>query len=304
MPIAHIVGSINRDIVATVERHPSPGETVLGDKVFMFPGGKGANQAVAVARLGGSARLIGRVGFDAFGSEMIKFLRNEGVDVAFVKAVDTAPTGLALITVDAKSENAITVVPGANHAWTSGLGEIRTHPGDFVVCQLEIPLPIVQAAFLQAKASGAQTVLNPAPYQALPDAILAATDILILNEIELGQMAGRTLDAALVDDLQTAAAHLTARGPKMVVVTLGRRGALLTTAAAGHRRVAAHAVPPVDTTGAGDCFIGAFIAELMAGSAPDTAADFASKAASISVTRHGAAASFPTRSDIAAVPGA
>ncbi len=303
MPLAHIIGSINRDIVASVDRHPAPGETVLGDKVFKFPGGKGANQAVAVARLGGNARMIGRVGFDAFGSEMIKFLKGEGVDVAFVKAIDTAATGLALITVDAKSENAITVIPGANHVWSGGLGEIRAKPGDFVVCQLEIPLAIVQAAFLQARESGATTVLNPAPYQTLPDPILAATDILILNEIELSQMAGpnvagQPIDIANPIEIGDAANRLTARGPSLVIVTLGRNGALLATRDSGQRHVEGHPVAAIDTTGAGDCFVGAFVAERMAGRSPMDAAAFANRAASISVTRRGAAASFPVRAEM------
>ncbi len=302
MPIAHIVGSINRDIVATVPHHPTPGETVLGDKVAMFPGGKGANQAVAIARQGGSARMIGRIGFDTFGSEMVKFLRDEAVDVAFVKAEPKAATGLALITVDATSENAITVIPGANHLWTGGLGEIRPKPEDIVVCQLEIPLPIVQAAFLQAKEAGAMTVLNPAPYRTLPVAILTLTDILILNEIELAQMAGpdaagRAIKTDDLIEVGVAASRLFERGPKLVVVTLGKRGVLLKTSSGGHREVAGLAVKAVDTTGAGDCFVGAFVAELLRGASPENAATHANRAASLSVTRSGAAASFPTRAE-------
>jgi ribokinase len=303
MPLAHVIGSINRDIVATVTRHPAPGETVLGDTVSLFPGGKGANQAVAIARLGGQARLIGRIGFDAFGSDMVKFLRSEGVDVAFVKAVDTAATGLALITVDARSENAITVIPGANHAWTGGLGEIRAKPDDVVVCQLEIPLAIVQAAFLQAREAGAMTVLNPAPYQPLPDAILAATDILILNETELSQMAGpdaagQPIDTTNLLVVSVAASRLVERGPKLIVVTLGAKGCLLKTRDGGHREVAGLSVRAIDTTGAGDCFVGAFVAELMQGASPENAAAFANRAASLSVTKAGAAASFPTRAEM------
>jgi ribokinase len=299
MPLAHVIGSINRDIVATVERHPAPGETVLGDTVAMFPGGKGANQAVAIARLGGQARLIGRIGFDAFGAELVKFLRGEGVDVAFVKAVDRAATGLALITVDAKSENAITVIPGANHVWTGGLGEIRARPDDIVVCQLEIPLAIVQAAFLQAKEAGAMTVLNPAPYQQLSPAILVATDILILNETELSQMAGPdTIDTANIRDVGGAATRLLERGPKLIVVTRGAKGALLKTRDGDHREVPGLAVRAIDTTGAGDCFVGAFVAELMHGASPENAAAFANRAASLSVTKPGAAASFPTRAEM------
>ena len=303
MPTAHIVGSINRDIVACVDRLPAPGETVLGSRSLMLPGGKGANQAVAVARLGGSARMIGRIGFDAFGSELVRFLKDERVDVAFVKAVPTAATGIALITVDSRSENTIAVVPGANHAWTGGLGDLRPAAGDMVVCQLEIPVLIVQAAFLQAKEAGATTVLNPAPYQALPDRLLGATDVLILNEVELGQLlewpdARRSLDAADFATVAARAANLLRSGPKLLIVTLGAEGVLVVGGDGAFDHIDGRAVAAIDTTGAGDCFVGAFVAETMAGASRQDACAFANRAAAVSVTRTGAAVSFPTRDEI------
>jgi ribokinase len=306
MSLAHIVGSINRDIVATLDRHPKPGETVLGTTVTQFPGGKGANQAVAIARLGGAARMIGRIGFDAYGSEMVKFLKGEGVDVAFVKAIETTATGIAIITVDGRGENAIVVIPGANHVWSGGLGEIHPRAGDIVVCQLEVPMAIVQAAFLQAKEIGARTVLNPAPWQALPDRLLALTDVLILNETELAaEASARAPDRPAIDTrslmaLKASAGALAARGPRHVIVTLGGSGAFVHETDGGYRAVPGRAVRAIDTTGAGDCFVGAFVAELLRGSVAHDAIAFANRAAALSVTRRGAAASFPTRAEVAA----
>ncbi len=300
MATAHIVGSINRDIVAYVDRLPAPGETVLGRRAAAFPGGKGANQAVAIARLGGAARMIGRVGTDAFGAEMTAFLVSESVDVSAVTRVPDVATGIALITVDRASENTIAVVPGANHAWTDS-PDLRCARGDAVVCQLEIPLPVIASAFLQARAAGATTVLNPAPFQPLPSDLRSLIDILILNEIELAQMTGQGPDPAAIasmDDVRSAVRSLIEQGLKSVIVTLGADGALLATAH-GQHTVPGHEVAARDTTGAGDCFVGAFVAETLRGTCARDAMAFANRAAALSVTREGAAVSFPTRADIA-----
>ena len=303
MPAITVVGSINKDIVAYVALHPKPGETVLGDRSAQFPGGKGANQAVAAARLRADpampVRMVGRIGFDAFGSEMVRFLRDEGIDVAQVKATDRAGTGIALITVDSKGENAITVVSGANMLWHEGLTELPFAARDIVVCQLEIPLAIVQAAFAQAKAAKATTILNPAPYQEMPAGILSRTDILVLNEIELGQMLGRDPEAiAFEKQTISAALDVLAKGPTAVIVTLGAAGVLLVEKEGRAERIPGRSVRAVDTTGAGDCFVGALAAELLRDDTLLAAVHFANRAAAISVTRPGAAASIPLRSEL------
>jgi ribokinase len=297
MRVAHIVGSINMDIVATVKRHPRPGETVIGESVSYLPGGKGANQAVAIARLGGAARMIGRIGKDAFGARMRDFLAGEGIDISVIRTVDDCATGIALITVDSACENCITVIAGANHAWTDQDLELTPEAGDFVVCQLEVPIAVTLAALHRAKAAGAVTVLNPAPYQELAGELMSLTDIIVLNEIELGQMVAATINSANQQELRAAAARLLERGPQTAVVTLGAEGVLVVDGAKALRVPGRHA-RVVDTTGAGDCFIGALVAELMRASSLEAAAQFANVAASISVERAGAALSIPIRSEV------
>jgi ribokinase len=298
-PTAHVVGSINRDVVAYAQRLPMPGETVLGTRGALFPGGKGANQAAAIARLGHTPRLHGRVGADNFGSDMRAFLAGVGVECAYVVVVPDAATGFALITVDDRSENCITVVPGANALWPDGLPAMAVAAGDMVVAQLEVPLAIVIQAFEQARAAGAHTVLNPAPIQPLPAALLALTDVLILNETELAGLAGRAPSA--LDGLEKLAEMLSeilTRGPALVVLTLGASGVLVQAKGASPVRLAAHAVEARDTTGAGDCFVGAFVAASLEGHDVAAAARFANAAAALSVTRDGAAASFPGRAEV------
>jgi ribokinase len=291
----HVIGSINRDLVAFVDRHPVPGETMTGRRWSTFPGGKGANQAVAAACLGATVHMHGRVGDDAFGADMRTFLTSEGIELSGVMPA-SAPTGIALITVDAKSENSIVVIPGANRAWDAA-PVIALQPGDVVLAQLEIPLAIVTATFRDAQTAGATTILNPSPHEPLPKALLAATSILVLNEIELGQMAGRGVDLTDPDAIIAAARLLIGFGPPAIVVTLGARGAIIVTRD-GATPIPAHPVKPVDTTGAGDCFTGALAAGLLVRQTIEQAAIRAARAAALSVTREGAAASFPTSAEL------
>ena len=304
MPAITVVGSINRDIVAFVPHIPAPGETVLGTGSAQHPGGKGANQAVAAARLRADVatgvRMIGRVGQDAFGTEMTRFLASEGIDVSGVLALADAATGIALISVDPKGENAIAVISGANAAWTDGLPPLDLSPRDIVVCQLEIPLDIVGAAFAAAKAARATTILNPAPFRALPQDVLERTDVLVLNEVELGQMLGRDPVVMLTDrQFLPATREVLALGAGAVIVTLGAAGVLLVERGGRAERVPGQAVRAVDTTGAGDCFVGALAAALTGDDNLLAAAHFANRAAAISVTRTGAASSIPRRSELA-----
>ncbi|MDD1526311.1 ribokinase [Bradyrhizobium sp. WBOS7] len=299
-----VAGSINMDVVATADRHPKVGETVAGRQVLYFPGGKGANQAVAASRLGAGTTLIGRLGKDSFGAELRTFLGDQGIDLGYVVETAEAHTGTAIITV-AEADNTIVVVPGANGL--VGAEDVEVVPllkGDVAVSQFEIPLPTIAAFFWRAREAGAVTVLNPAPAQKMPGELLALVDILVLNETELGFLG----DSELSDDDEAAriidvARKLQARQDQTICVTLGKRGVL---ALAGREEITVpgRAVKAVDTTGAGDCFVGALAAELADDVPLRAALAFANAAASISVQRMGAGPSMPTAAEVKAVLGA
>jgi ribokinase len=298
MPKIFVVGSINRDLVVYVDRLPRPGETIFGDRFQQFPGGKGANQAVAAGRLGGDVHLIGNVGADAFGKEMRDFLAAENIDISDIAILDTEPTGIALITVDSASENSIVVVSGANMVWhTRDLTRLKIERTDVVVCQFEIPLEIIDSVFARAKQIGAITILNPAPAKAAPESILRNTDYLVVNEMELAALSGENADPDDPNSMDAAMSKLHERGSHAIVATLGHRGALFS-GATGRYEAMGHKIDAVDTTGAGDCFIGGFAASLARSDSVPDAIDFANKVAAISVTRRGAAASFPTLAEV------
>jgi ribokinase len=296
-----VAGSINMDVVATAERHPRVGETVAGQAVFYFPGGKGANQAVSAAKLGAPTTLIGRLGKDAFGDELKAFLAAQGIDLSFVRQTADAHSGTALITI-ANADNTIVVIPGANALVdTADVAAPTPAKGDIAISQFEIPLPAIAAFLQRARAFGATTILNPAPAIAFGQDLLDLVDILILNETELGLLAATELsdtddDARLIE----AARSLPAGKDKIVCVTLGRRGVL----ALVHGQplaVAGRDVKAVDTTGAGDCFVGAVAAQLAAGKPIHDAVHYANVAASICVQRMGAAPSMPTAEEVEAI---
>ena len=259
-----VAGSINMDVVATAERHPKVGETVAGTAVLYFPGGKGANQAVASARLGTPTTLIGRVGKDAFGQELRAFLAAQGVDLTFVKDSE-AHTGTAIITV-ANADNTIVVVPGTNAmVEADDVAAPVLARGDVAVSQFEIPLPTIVAFLKRARAAGATTILNPAPAMRTGAELLDLVDILILNETELGFLTGTGLHDSDDHTRFTDAARSLPGGNKIVCVTLGKRG-VLALIEGEPLVIPGRAVTAVDTTGAGDCFVGALAAQL-AGSA-------------------------------------
>src|SRR5882672_3482276 len=293
-----VAGSINMDVVATAERHPRIGETVTGDAVLYFPGGKGANQAVAAAKLGASTALIGRLGKDAFGDELKAFLAAQGVDLTFLQQTSEAHTGTALITI-ANADNTIVVVPGANALVSAADGAAPAFAkGDIAVSQFEIPLPAISAFFTRARATGATTILNPAPAIEFSRELLDLVDILILNETELGFLAKTELhDTDDHERFIEAARSLPIGRDKIVCVTLGKRG-VLTLVHDEPLIVAGRSVEAVDTTGAGDCFIGAMAAQLAGGSSIGDALDYANAAASICVQRMGAAPSMPTEEEV------
>ncbi|MFF8397305.1 ribokinase [Streptomyces sp. NPDC016172] len=291
-----VVGSANADLVIGVERRPGAGETVLGSDLAVHPGGKGANQAVAAARLGARTALLARVGDDAYGRLLLESQRTAGVDTVGV-LVGGAPTGVALITVDPSGDNSIVVSPGANGRLTPE--DVRAagclFQGSRVVsAQLEIPLETV-VEVVRNLAPESRFVLNPSPPRPLPQEVLAACDPLIVNEHEAKVILG---DSAVGDTPEDWARILLAKGPKSVVVTLGAEGALVASAA-GVSRVPAVKVHAVDTTGAGDSFTAALACRLGAGESPARAAAYAARVGAATVTKEGAQASFPTAAEVA-----
>jgi ribokinase len=296
-----IAGSINMDVVATADRHPRVGETVAGKQVLYFPGGKGANQAVAASRLGAKTTLIGRLGTDVFGAELRTFLAAQGIDPGSIKETPETHTGTAIITV-AASDNTIVVIPGSNALVSADdVADAPLAKGDVAVSQFEIPLPTIGAFFQRARVAGATTLLNPAPAQKMSGELLALVDILVLNETELGFLAGTELsDSDEAARIIEVARKLQARADQTICITLGKRG-VLALAGSEEFTVQGRAVKAVDTTGAGDCFVGALASQLADGAALRAALAFANAAASISVQRMGAGPSMPTAAEVAAV---
>ena len=293
-PSVAVVGSLNLDLVVPVPHHPRPGETVLGSDHFSNPGGKGANQAVAAARLGRRVAMVGCVGGDDAGTDLRASLAAEGVDVDRVVALDDAPTGIALISVDEAGENTIIVSPGANARVdveaVEGAMDILGSAA-VTLLQLEIPVETVAAA---ADSSGGTVVLNPAPGRPLPGGLLAQVDVLVPNPGELGVLSG----GEAPDDLDAAASvasHID--GPDAVVVTLGPEGALVVTRD-GSLHVPGVEVKVVDTTAAGDSFCGALADALVRGLELEHAVRWAVTAAALTVTKKGAQQSLPTRAEV------
>lgn len=293
-----VVGSANMDLVVRVARAPRAGETVVGEGFVMVPGGKGANQAVAAARLGAEVTFTARVGNDDFGKRNLENYRQEGIDTSHISLAQDVPSGVALIVVERDGENRIVVVPGANaHLCPEdilGAKEIFRRSAVLLV-QLEIPLDTVEAALRLAREHGLLTILNPAPTRPLPTGILEEVDVLTPNETELFHLAG--VGEVPPEALVEIARELLQRGPKYVVVTMGERGALLVSRER-EVHVPAFKVDPVDTTAAGDAFNAALAVSLAEGKGPYEAIGFANAAAALTVTRKGAASSLPTKAEV------
>ncbi|WP_076813146.1 ribokinase [Pseudofrankia asymbiotica] len=300
-----VIGSINMDVVVTVPRLPAPGETLAGGSVHQVPGGKGANQAVAARRLGAPTVLVGAVGADGFGTVLSGFLDGERIDTAWVRS-ERGPSGTALITVVDGGENTVIVVAGANAAVSPArVTDAAIRPSDVVLLQGEIPAETNESAARAARAAGATTILNLAPFRAPSRELLAAVDVLVVNETEFAQLVGLGVGgggaAPGIEELLRSGDRLAAPdGAPLgdVVVTLGADGAL---ARIGGEVlvVPGRRVPVVDTTGAGDCFCGALGASLAMGLAPAEALERANAAAGLAVGRFGAGPSMPTEAEVA-----
>ena len=291
-----VVGSLNMDLVVHTVRHPKPGETVLGKEFQTFPGGKGANQAVAAARLDSRVFMVGCVGQDDFGDVLIETLEQDRVQTEFVYREEQERSGVALITVDNQGQNSIVVAPGANSCLSQShliQAEAAFTQAKVVVLQLEIPLEVVATAIELAAKHGAQVILNPAPAQALGMEILSAVDYLIPNESELDLLTNNVTGRRPSE----SAAHLKAMGVKNVVVTLGSQGVLVLNRT-DPIYLAPHTVQVVDTTAAGDAFIGAFAVALAEGRLLIDCARLGNAAGALAVTRQGAQPSLPYRKDV------
>lgn len=300
-----VFGSINMDLVAGVTRIAAPGETVAGYSFATFPGGKGGNQALAAhLAAGGEATvvLVGKVGDDALGRQLLDFYRQQGLSTDLIARSAGQPTGTALIQVERGSgQNAIVVVAGANGDFTADeMAAVPLQAGDILLSQFEVPLACIAALFRRGRGLGTVNMLNPAPAKPIDQGLLGLVDILVPNETELAALAGAAITAASPDEeIAAAARRLVTRADQKVVVTLGPRGAL---AVVGENilRVPGRPVTPVDTTGAGDCFVGTLAAALARGQPFAAALATANVAASLSVEREGAGTSMPTAAEIAA----
>src|SRR3712207_3362262 len=289
-----VLGSINQDFVLKVERRPQPGETVTDAELSTGSGGKGANQAAAAARLGASVTFLGRVGDDEFGEPLVQALGEKGVDTSLVKQGSSESTGAAFITVTPDGENAITVAPGANRSLTPEDAEAASEAiGDahVLVAQIEIPVKTVLRAVEVAAECGTRALVNLAPTFEVPRELLEKADPLVVNEHEAAFLLGGGVEG--VDGALSAAPKLLSLGPRSAVITIGEAGAVFANGEAS-RHLPAPKVEVVDTTGAGDAFVGALAARLADDESLEEAVAYAVRAGAAAVTKEGAQGALPT----------
>jgi len=290
-----VIGSLNADLVVRAPRFPAPGETISGEDLAIIPGGKGANQAVAAARLGASVAMLGRVGDDSFGPTLTQNLRQNNVDTKHV-LTDPAATGTAIIVVDSNGQNSIVLSPGANGQVTpQDINSISFQTVDMLLLQFEIPLETVIHAASRARQNGLRVILNPAPAQPIPDSLLADVDILVPNESELELLTGMPVMNA--DSAERAARRLLAKGVQTVIVTLGSNGALLVTEE-NTIHIPAFKIDAVDTTAAGDAFIGGLATALQKGQTLEAAVRYGNACGALAATKYGAQPSLPSAEEV------
>lgn len=293
-----VIGSLNMDMVVRTERAPGAGETLFGDSFALSAGGKGANQAVAAARLGGKVSMIGSVGRDAFGKELLDIMRQEQIDIEHITQSASQATGVASIVVDEDGENRIIVVPGANIEL--GTADIRAlenviRSAEIIVMQLETDLQMCEEAAAIAHRHGIPVILNPAPARELSDEMLSRVTYLTPNESETGVLTGVEVNS--VETAEQAARILLQRGVQNVIITLGSKGALIVNAA-GSSHIAGFPVQAVDTVAAGDSFNGALAYQLTEGRTLEEAVRFANAVGALAVGKRGAIPSLPTLPEV------
>lgn len=293
-----VIGSANVDLIFRTQRLPQPGETLAGHSLLQCMGGKGANQAVAAARLGADVAFVARVGNDTFGLQAVQAYQADGIDTSYVQKDVNLPTGTAAILVDDQAENCIIVVGGANQALTTQdiqNASLAIEQADLVLCQLETPVQASIEAFRIARAAGVTTVLTPAPVASVTEELLSLCDVCVPNMTEIAALVNRSVESR--DDAELAANLLRQRGVQRVVLTMGKEGALVVDEA-GATFIPPYQVKAIDTTGAGDVFTAALAVSLAEGLDICDAARRASLVAAISVTRRGTQTSFPTLNEV------
>ena len=290
-----VVGSLNADLVVRAPRFPQPGETISGEDLQVIPGGKGANQAVAAARLGMHVSMLGRVGRDNFGDFLLDNLQSNHVNAQLVQR-DEASTGTATILVDGNGQNSIVLSPGANGKVSVADVEHASFPaGGLLLLQLEIPIPTVLRAAQRARENGLRVLLNPAPARPLPDELVALADFLLPNETELSLLTG--MDVTDIPSAEAAARILLGRGAKTVIVTLGSKGALIVDEKTMTHVDTFH-VDVVDTTAAGDAFIGGFAYALLEDKSLKEAVRYGCACGALATTKFGAQPSLPVKEEV------
>lgn len=295
-----VVGSLNMDIVVKVERRPRAGETIKGSDYLSLPGGKGANQAIAAATLGGKVTMISRVGNDAFGNVLLENLEERGIDTSYVIRDDLAPTGAAFITIDNSGENSIIISPGANgRVSIEDVGDIIAK-SSAVILQLEIPFDTVFKSAKLASELGVQVIVNAAPAMELPDEFLKLIDVLIVNETEASLLSD--VEVLNIQDAFLAAHSLNKKGAHTIIVTMGAEGAVFLykdskgSIIQGHQK--APEVKVTDTTGAGDTFVGAFVTAMLKGMGIPASTQYACAAGALAVTKLGAQSAMPKHEEV------
>lgn len=292
-----VIGSLNMDLVTNVTRIPKIGETLLGDGFREIPGGKGANQAVAIGRLGGNVKMLGMVGEDSYAQALTQNLNKNSVDSELIMTSKDNSTGIAMIMVSEDGDNSIVVVPGANfelrpqHILDKYFDDV-----DYVLAQLETPLETIEQAFAKAKERGITTVLNPAPAKKLTDKLIANTDLLIPNESEFYELT--SINPNSEEEIQKGAKLLYDSGIKSILLTLGKNGAYYMDKQGNKFKSPAFCVDVVDTTAAGDSFIGGVITKLSQDVPVNEAIEFGMKVGAITVGRYGAQSSLPTIDEV------